>query len=495
MPQRLLLGYDIGSSFVKASIVDADTGVLAGSAGHPEKEMSIDSQHPGWAEQHPDLWWTAIVAVTKKLFKASSSAAEISAIGISYQMHGLVLIDKDKKVLRPSIIWCDSRAVAIGNAAFTEIGEEYCLQHVLNSPANFTASKLKWVKENEPKIYARVANIMLPGDFIAMRLTGRVCTTVSGLSEGILWDFQEGRMADYMMKYFGFDPGLIPEIVPTFGIQGTLTPDAAAELGLKPGIPVSYRAGDQPNNAFSLNVMKPGEVAATAGTSGVIYAVTNENPRDAAGRVNAFAHVNYSKEHPCKGILLCINGAGSQYGWINHQLLDGRYTYEQMNQMASGVDIGSEGLLCYPFGNGAERTLENKEVHAYFSGISFNMHHTGHVIRAAQEGIAFSFRHGLDIMKQMGMEIALIRASDANLFKSAVFREAIVNTCKSDLEIYDTDGSQGAARGSGVGAGIYASYDAALQGLKKKDILRPFRETVGKYESAYEHWRSYLNRL
>ena len=496
MAKRFLLGYDIGSSFIKASLVDADTGLMVRSASSPDKEMKIDSPHGGWAEQHPDLWWSNVVAVTRKMFSADPSfAGGVCAVGISYQMHGLVVTDKDQNILRPSIIWCDSRAVAIGNKAFSEIGDGHCLKHFLNSPGNFTASKLKWVKDNEPEIYKKIFKIMLPGDFVAMRLTGEVCTTISGLSEGVFWDFQQRAVAGDILEYYGFEPRMIPQIVPTFGVQGKLTLKAASELGLKKDIPVSYRAGDQPNNAYSLNVLNPGEVAATAGTSGVIYGVTAENLYDRASRVNAFAHVNYSDQRPNKGILLCINGTGIQYSWINHHLLDSRYTYDQMNEMASAVPIGSDGLLCYPFGNGAERSLENREVNGQFSGISFNIHDKRHLIRAAQEGIAFSFRYGLDIMKEMGMEFNVIRAGDANLFKSRVFQEAIVHSCDVDLEIYDTDGAQGAARGSGVGAGIFSSHGDALRGVAARTTVRRSREMTSKYGSAYDRWKADLARF
>lgn len=496
MAKQLLLGYDIGSSFVKASLVDADSGRLLKSASSPVQEMKIDSPRAGWAEQHPNLWWKNVVSATRQLFSGDSpSAAGVAAIGISYQMHGLVVVDKNRNVLRPSIIWCDSRAVVIGDKAFADLGAGHCLQHFLNSPGNFTASKLKWVKEHEPEIYGKIHKIMLPGDFIGMELTGEVHTTISGLSEGIFWDFEEKRVAEKILSYYGFERDLIPEIVPTFGHQGQLTAKAAGELGLRPGVVVAYRAGDQPNNAYSLNVLHPGEVAATAGTSGVIYGVTRENLFDKASRVNAFAHVNYSEAHPNKGILLCINGTGIQYSWINHHLLDNRYSYDQMNQIAAGVAIGSEGVQCFPFGNGAERSLENREVSGHFRGINFNVHGKEHLIRAAQEGIAFSFRYGLDIMKEMGMKFNVIRAGDANLFKSRVFREAIVNTCNVDLELYDTDGAQGAARGSGVGAGVFSSHADALNGVAIKNKLFQNKEAADLYSTAYDRWKDHLMKI
>ncbi len=496
MKQKLLLGYDIGSSSIKASLIDADTGALVASGISPEQEMKIDSPQPGWAEQHPETWWQHVVAATKKLLlKKELQSNEIAAIGVSYQMHGLVMVDKQHQVIYPSIIWCDSRAVEIGNKAFSELGSEYCLGSCLNSPGNFTASKLKWVKDNRPDLYSTVFKIMLPGDYVAMRMTGEIRTTVSGLSEGVLWNFGKKNIADELLRYYGIDKSVIADLVPAFGLQGMLTSKAAAELGLKPGIPISYRAGDQPNNAFSLHVLHPGEIAATAGTSGVIYGVTDENIFDPQGRVNTFAHVNYSEQQPNNGVLLCINGTGIQYSWLKQNIMDNKYSYEEMNDFAAKVSIGSEGMMCYPFGNGAERSLMNKDVRGHFSGINFNIHGKGHMIRAAQEGIAFSFRYGLDVMKSIGMEFKVIKAGYSNLFQSKVFREAFTNTCNVGIEIYNTDGSQGAARGAGLGIGYYSSSDNAFPGLKMIEKVDTKPELVEKYGSVYGVWKKSLQRL
>ncbi len=496
MAQRLLLGYDVGSSSIKASFIDADTGELVASANSPETEMKIDSPRPGWAEQHPETWWQHIILSTKKiLLKANAGSAEIAGIGISYQMHGLVMVGKNREVLYPSIIWCDSRAVETGNKAFADLGREHCLHDYLNSPGNFTASKLKWVKENKPDVYSKIDKIMLPGDYIALKLTGDICTTISGLSEGILWNFDKRALADELLQYYGIDPAMIADLAPTFGVQGKLTSNAAAELGLKPGIPVTYRAGDQPNNALSLHVLKPGEIAATAGTSGVIYGVAGKNVYDPQSRVNTFAHVNYSKEKPITGVLLCINGTGIQYSWIKQSVLDNRHSYDEMNTFAAGIPIGSEGLMCFPYGNGAERILNNKDVLAQFSGINFNIHSKAHLIRAAQEGIVFTFRYGLDIMKSIGMEFGVIKAGSSNLFQSKVFKETFVNTCNVDLEIYNTDGSQGAARGAGIGAGYYPSTDDAFKGLKVIEKLHPTGNLMREYGSAYDAWNGRLSGL
>ena len=495
MKQKFLLGYDIGSSSIKASLLNAETGELNNSAISPEYEMKIESPQMGWAEQNPETWWEHVVSATKKVFsKIQTASYEIEGIGISYQMHGLVMVNKNLKVLRPSIIWCDSRAVELGNKAFSALGMKYCLGHCLNSPGNFTASKLKWVKENQPEIYSEIFKIMLPGDFIAMKLTDKISTTISGLSEGIFWDFENKSLADKLIDYYGFENKLIADIVPTFGNQGELTKKAASELGLYPGIPVTYRAGDQPNNALSLNVSNPGEIAATAGTSGVIYGVTDKNIIDNESRVNTFAHVNYSNSQPNKGVLLCINGTGIQYSWIKQTILNNKFKYEELNQLAESIAVGSEGLFCFPYGNGAERMLQNKDVQGQFTGINFNIHKLGHLIRAAQEGIVFSFRYGLDIMKSIGLEIGVIKAGYSNLFLSKVFREVFINTCDVKLEMYNTDGSQGAARGAGIGAGYYSSIDA-FKGLKRMDSLISNKELVDKYNNIYQRWKNNFIRI
>ncbi|MCB0276915.1 MAG: carbohydrate kinase [Calditrichaeota bacterium] len=492
MTEKLLLGLDIGSSSIKASLLHAESGALLASATSPEREMKIDSPQPGWAEQHPETWWEHVVRATHQLLPSLPASYEILGIGISYQMHGLVLVDRHQTAIHPAIIWCDSRAVEAGEKTYAALGSDYCQGHCLNSPGNFTAAKLKWVRENLPDVYAKIHKAMLPGDFIAMKLTGEIRTTVSGLSEGIFWDFREQDLAGPLLAEMGIDPALLAERVPTFGEQGRLGASAAAALKLPEGIPVTYRAGDQPNNALSLKVMNPGEVATTAGTSGVVYGVTNRNLIDPQSRVNAFAHVNYTAEQPNVGILLCINGTGIQYSWLKQTLMDGAHSYGDLNEMAGQTPIGAEGLLCLPFGNGAERILANRDIRGGFSGINFNIHSKGHMVRAAQEGIAFSFRYGLDIMKDMGMAFSVIRAGNSNLFQSPVFREAFVNTCNVGLEIYNTDGSQGAARGAGIGAGFYRDTETAFRGLKVIDRQDPEADKVRSYQEVYHLWKARL---
>ena len=490
-----LLGYDIGSSSVKASLVNAETGKCAASAFFPKVEAEIISVRTGWAEQHPEMWWANLKLATQAVLTESGvKKDEIAAIGISYQMHGLVCVDKNQNVLRPSIIWCDSRAVPYGERAFKDLGEEKCLSHLLNSPGNFTASKLAWVKENEPDVYAKINKIMLPGDYIAMRLTGEICTTVSGLSEGMFWDFKQNEVAGFLMDYYGLDRSLIADIRPTFSEQGCVTASAAAELGLKEGIPVTYRAGDQPNNALSLNVFNPGEIASTAGTSGVVYGVNGSVNYDPKSRVNTFAHVNHTAEQTRLGVLLCINGTGILNSWIKRTVAPQGVSYADMNELAAQAPIGAGGISILPFGNGAERMLQNREVGCSIQGINFNQHTRNHIIRAAQEGIVFSFRYGIDIMKAMGMEVKKIHAGHANMFLSPLFRDTLAGVTGAVIELYDTDGSVGAAKGAGIGAGLYKDNEAFAT-LEKLAVIEPDKHNKAAYEDAYQRWVECLNRL
>lgn len=487
-----LLGYDIGSSSVKASLVNAETGVCVASAFYPKVEAEIIAVQPGWAEQKPEMWWQNLKLATAAVMEQSAvSAEQIAAIGISYQMHGLVCVDKDLQVLRPAIIWCDSRAVGYGQKALETLGESVCLSHLLNSPGNFTASKLAWVKENEPDIYARIYKIMLPGDYIAMRMTGEVCTTVSGLSEGMFWDFKNNRVADFLMEYYGFDKSLIPDIRPTFSEQGRMTAAVAEELGLRAGIPVTYRAGDQPNNALSLNVFNPGEIASTAGTSGVVYGVNGTVNYDPQSRVNTFAHVNHTDEQTRLGVLLCINGTGILNSWIK-RTMGTDVSYAEMNDLAAGVPIGSQGLSVIPFGNGAERVLGNKEPGCSLQGLNFNSHTRAHIMRAAQEGIVFSFKYGMEVMEQMGMHITNIHAGNANMFLSPIFRNTLAGVTGATIELYDTDGSVGAAKGAGMGARIYKDNTEAFSTLKKLQVIEPDVQAAEQYQAAYALWKERL---
>lgn len=487
-----LLGYDIGSSTIKAALVDAQTRQTVALTQYPDTDMDMISRQNGWAEQQPEIWWQNVCIATRRLLQKSGvKSNEITAIGLAYQMHGLILIDKDQHVLRPSIIWCDSRAVAIGKQAYQDIGEEICMHSLLNSPGNFTASKLKWVKDNEPDIYQKIDKILLPGDFIAMKMTHQVNTTISGLSEAILWDFQKQEAAGMLLDYYGFEKKLLPGLVPTFSDQGRLSQDAAEYLGLKTGIAVTYRAGDQPNNALSLNVLNPGEIAATSGTSGVVYGIVDRPIYDFKSRVNAFAHVNYEEAQNRIGILLCLNGAGIQYSWIKHQIARGETSYSDMERMLSSVPVGSGGVCILPFGNGAERMLENRNLNAHIHNVQFNRHTRAHLFRAALEGVAFSFVYGINILKEIGMKIDIIRVGNDNMFQSPVFSNTIATLLDCQIEMFETTGAVGAAMAAGYGAGTYQSLREALQGLKVKTIYEP-NLNQGLCGQAYSYWLSCL---
>jgi len=488
----LLLGIDVGTSSIKVSVVDAATQQCIAQAQYPETEAPIISHQSGWAEQSPASWWLYTQqAILMAHATGKYKPEDIAAIGIAYQMHGLVTVDKNQHVLRDSIIWCDSRAVPYGDAAFNAIGHEKSLSRLLNSPGNFTAAKLAWVKETEPDVYTQIDKIMLPGDYIAMQLTGSITTSISSLSEGIFWDFESDTLSADVMQYFGFDNAIIPTVKNVFSEHGYVSTAIANALNLKAGIPVSYKAGDQPNNALSLNVLEPGEVAATAGTSGVIYGVSDALAYDPQSRVNTFAHVNYTQAQKRLGILLCINGTGILNKWIKN-LGDKSVSYPALNAEAAAIAAGSDGLYILPFGNGAERMLNNKQVGGHIHNIDLNKHTTAHLYRAGQEGIAFAFKYGLDIMRGNGMNPGVIRAGKTNMFLSDVFTHAFVNATGVPVELYESDGSVGAALGAGIGAKIFASAKEAFNGMKRLGTIEPDGDK--SYDEHYEKWKNYLDK-
>jgi xylulokinase len=483
---KYTIGYDIGSSSVKAALMDIETGKCLATAVSPAQEMPMQAPKAGWAEQDPELWWKEVQHATHMLKQQHAfDAALVAGIGIAYQMHGLVCVDKDQQVLRPSIIWCDSRAVEIGNEAFDSLGHNWSLQYLLNSPGNFTASKLRWVQQYEPQIYARIHKVMLPGDFIAMRLTGEAATTISGLSEGIFWDFTSREPSQVLLKHYNINRQLLSDIVPTFGVQGKVTAAAASLLGLAAGTPVTYRAGDQPNNAFSLNVLKPGEAATTAGTSGVVYAVHDRIAFDNESRVNTFVHVNDTEKAPRNGVLMCLNGTGILNSWLRQ--MTGNMSYDEMNVLAGKAPAGARGLQIYPFGNGAERILANTDTGAVFNKLNFNIHSREHLLRAGQEGIVFALKYGMDIMADMGLQIHRVRAGKTNMFLSPLFREVFANTANVVIELYNTDGAQGAARAAGIGAGCYKEEDA-FKGMECLATVEPDAKLQKEYADIYQQW-------
>lgn len=485
------LGYDIGSSSIKIALLNASTNKPVAVLAHPKDELSMTSTQSGWAEQDPESWWDCAAIATKELLVTNQiDPADIKGIGIAYQMHGLVVVDHQQNVLRPSIIWCDSRAVSIGEEAFHTLGHEWSFSHLLNSPGNFTASKLKWVRDNEPQLFDKIHKMMLPGDYIAMKMTGQITTTIPGLSEGMFWDFNQTEMSNALLDHFGINKQLIPDLTEVFGVQGYLTKEAAEILGLREGVPVAYRSGDQPNNAMALGVLAPGQVAATGGTSGVVYGVSETPIFDVRSRINSFAHVNYKKESPVTGALLCINGAGIQYRWIKEHVARIGMSYNDLECLVEEVTIGSDGLCMLPFGNGAERMLESKGIGASLHGLNFNVHKNSHLVRAALEGIAFAFVYGIEILNELGLNTRSLRVGNDNLFRSATFSKTIASLTNSEISVLETTGAIGAARGAAYGLGHFNSLKEAMSG---DNVVRSFNpEKKEPYQKAYDNWKNIL---
>lgn len=486
------LGIDVGTSSVKVSLLDIETGTCVASATNPKVEAPIKALCKGWAEQDPDSWWNYLCDGVREI-AASRSMADVRSIGITYQMHGLVCVDKDCRPVRDAIIWCDSRAIETGAKALEEIGYDKCMSHLLNSPGNFTASKLAWVRQNEPETYARIYKFMLPGDYIAYKFSGELTTTETGLSEGILWDFAEGCRADFLADHYGIGKEKFATVVPSIGVQCRTDAATQALLGIPEGTPICYRAGDQPNNAFSLNVLNPGEIAATGGTSGVVYGVTDVPKADPQSRVNTFLHVNNTAKNPRLGVLLCINGTGIMNSWM-HRNVSKDLSYPEMNELARTAPAGSDGLSVIPFGNGAERVLGNRVTGSRIAGLDLVRHSTAHLLRATQEGIAFSFMYGIEIMQGLGLDLRVIRAGRANMFLSPVFRTTLATLSGSSIELLNTDGSLGAARGGALGAGFYASAKEAFADLAVEQTVTPEASWKAPLEDAYATWKAELEK-
>ncbi len=491
------LGIDLGSSSIKLSVFDAEKGITAASVTVPEFEMEMVAPQMGWAEQDPEKWWDYVKDGLQQLEKKHRiPLKKIAGIGIAYQMHGLVLTDENLKPVRPSIIWCDSRAAKTGETAFNKIGPENSRNQILGSPGNFTASKLKWVKDHQPEVFKQAKWMMLPGDFIAAKFSGIPQISTSGLSEAALWSFKEGRLATEILEAMELPESMIPEVVPSFGKQVKVNPEIASELGLDSETQITYRAGDQPNNALSLNTLQPGEIATTAGTSAVIYAVTENNVSDEQNRVNTFLHVNNSEEAKRNGVLLCINGSGILYQWLRKIMSlgnsNGLISYDQLNQEAARAEVGSKDLRFYPFGNGVERIFNNKEANSGIQNLNFNIHQSSHLIRSACEGIVFAMNYGFDIMKDLGASGKTVRAGKANLFLSPVFREIFTATTETTLELYNTSGAEGAARGAAYGQGFFNSLEEAFSNLERLELIEPKPELVSQYKEFYQNWKENL---
>ncbi len=480
---KYLAGFDSGTSSIKGTLIEAKTGKVVAECTSPKKELAVLSPHPSWAEQDPAEWWKHFCIVARTLLK-KVKPADVAGIGISYQMHGLVLVDEAMKPVRPSIIWCDGRTQAIGAAAARKLGPAL-LKRALNYPGDFTASKIAWVRKHEPKVYAKAHKAMLPGDYLAARLTGTICTTPSGLSEGILWDFKKQGLLEPVLKHYGIKRSLLADVRPTFAIQGTVSAAGAKATGFAPGTPVSYRGGDQPNNALSLGVMKPGEVAATAGTSGVVYAVTDKAIPDKQSRVNVFVHVTNAPGRMRNGVLGCVSGTGALYRWLR-DLTGG--DYDKMNKLAASVAPGADGLVIVPYGNGPERVQCGRNTGMSMHYADLNRHGPAHVMRAAQEGIVLAFKQCTEVMAGMGVTVRKVRAGRANMFLSDLFGKMFASVVGAKVELMSTDGSQGAARGAGIGAGVYRKPDDAFVGLRPVKTISPDPKLKKTYTALYPKW-------
>lgn len=488
------LGLDIGSSSVKACLYDARSFRIVGTSTSPSHEMPITAPEPGWAEQDPEVWWHhTIVACDDLRARHPAAWATVKAIGIGYQMHGLVTLDAGDKPVRPAIIWCDSRAVETGNSITGLIGRQRLLDSNLNTPGNFTVSKMVWMMQNEPDNWSKVAIGMLPGDYIAYRLSGDKTTSKSGLSEMILWNFLTNEIDTLILNNYPSIRAILPKIVPNIGVATSISMESAEMLGLQDDVVLSYRSGDQPNNAFGLGVTEPGSVGINAGTSGVVYAVTDKPVVDVAETFNPFLHVNNNESQKRIGLLLCLNGCGIMNAQIRR--LTKASSYEMMNEKADDVPLGSDGLQIFPFGNGAERMFGNRNLGASIHGWDLVRHNDAHFFSASLEGIAATLSYGIDHMRSLGVNINKIHAGRANLFLSPLFCELIAAIARVDVYLFESDGASAAAKGAAYGAGLINSTTQPADLLGKPDIYSAKTRDIAAVEAFRREYYAQISSM
>jgi xylulokinase len=489
-----MMGIDVGTSGTRAVIVRPD-GHVAGAATGDHEPMRMAK--PGWAEQSPENWWQAtIIAVRAALAEAGLKGADITAIGLSGQMHGVILLDKDCAVLRPALIWCDQRSQTQCDWITSRVGAERLIQLVSN-PAltGWSAPKLLWIRDNEPAIYERAAHCLLPKDFVRFRLTGEFATDVSDASGTLLFDVTHRCWSAEMLAALEIDPSLFPRAYESPEITGEITAEVAKLTGLAAGTPVVGGGGDQAASAIGNGIVEPGLTSATLGTSGVIFAYTEEPKLDPGGRIHTFCHAVPGKWHVMgvtQGAGLSLRWFRENFGaseaWLARQI--GLDTYDLIIKEAEQAPPGSLGLLWLPYLMG-ERT---PHLDAQARGMWFGLtaaHTRAHVIRSILEGVAFSLRDSLEIFKELGIPVEQIRASGGGS-RSPVWRQIQADIYGKELVTLRTsEGSAlGAALLAGVGGGIYSSVqESARQAIQIQESVAPRAAVAPAYDRLYQVYR------
>jgi xylulokinase len=459
-----ILGIDVGTGGTRALVVDQSGHILAAAT---EEHLPFASPQLGWAEQDPRDWWrAATVAIRKALQLANVSPASIACVGFSGQMHGAVLLDERDEVIRPALIWCDQRTQAQCDELRNIFGERRLIELTCNPPlTNFTLTKMLWVREHEPQNWVRVRKVMLPKDYVRLRLTGESAIDVADASGTLMLNVAKRQWAGEVLEKTGIDGRVLPKLCESPEICGRICDAGARESGLAAGTPVVAGAGDQAAGAVGIGINRPGTVSATIGTSGVVFAATDRPALDPRGRLHTFCHAIPDRWH----VMGVTQAAGLSLRWFRDQLGGGEALpgdgYDQMCAAAARVSPGSEGAYWAPYLMGERTPHLDPDARAAFVGLTAS-HTRAHLIRAVLEGVAFSLKDTFTILDEIGVPASQIRLGGGGA-RSAVWRQIQADVFGSVVQILAAEegAAYGAAILAGVGAACWSSVDEACDAV------------------------------
>lgn len=461
-------------------------------ASGTEEHANFASPEPGWAEQDPRDWWRAGAIAVRKALQASGVAAEsIAAVGFSGQMHGAVLLDENDEVIRPALIWCDQRTDAQSKELERNLGLDRLIQLTCNPPlTNFTLTKLLWVRENEPKNWQRVRKIMLPKDYVRLRLTGESAIDVADASGTLLLDVANRRWSNEVLGKTGIDAKLLPKLFESQEICGKISQAGASATGLRPGTPVVAGAGDQAAGAVGMGITRAGVVSATIGTSGVVFAATDRPSLDSKGRLHTFCHAIPGRWH----VMGVTQAAGLSLRWFRDRFgagpEDGRDPYERLSAEAATVSAGCEGAFWAPYLMGERTPHLDPFARAAFVGLSAS-HTRAHLIRAVLEGVAFSLKDTFTIFEEIHVPVERIRLGGGGA-RSPLWQQIQADVYAHEVEILKAEegAAYGAAILAGVGSGCWKSVDEACDAtVRVAKRVSPVRESSGIMQAGYQTYR------
>lgn len=482
------LGIDVGTGGSRAVVIDDNGKVLATAIAVHEDFISPEI---GWAEQNPEDWWRACVLAIREVLQ-TVNAEEIAAIGFSGQMHGSVFLDDSDKVIRPALLWCDQRTEKQCREITEKIGAEKLITLVSNpAVTGFTLPKILWLRENEPQNFKKVKSILLPKDYIRLKLSGDKASDVADSSGTLLFDVPNRKWSDEMLSAFEIDEKLLPKVYESIEVTGKISKTAADVTGLKVGTLLVAGAGDNAAGAIGMGITEKGKTSSTIGTSGVIFAVTDAPKLDLKGRIHTLCHAIPNRWHNT-GVTLA---AGLSFKWFRENFGDGKL-YDELVNEAEKVSSGSDGAIWLPYLMGERSPHLDPNARAAFVGLTAS-HTKAHLTRAVLEGVAFSLRDSLEIFKESGAEISSVRLGGGGA-KSKLWRQIQADVYNKSVEIIEAD--EGAAFGAailaGVGAGAWKTVDEACEKtIHVTEKIEPNAASVEKLNRNYEAYKTLYRSL